>query len=62
MIADIQDYTEYVPGLVVNEFGDLESALNTLLDYDETVVPSSWEDDFGNEWNRLLPKVYNIFL
>ena len=30
MIADIQDYTEYVPGLV-NEFGDLESALNTLL-------------------------------
>ena len=50
MIADTQEYTEYVPGLVVNEFADFESALNTLLDYDETVVPSSWEDDFGNEW------------
>ena len=57
MIADIQDYTEYVPGLVVNEFGDLESALNTLLDYDETVVPSSWEDEFGNEWILFRMKV-----
>ncbi len=57
MIADIQDYTEYVPGLVVNEFADLESALNTLLDYDETVVPSSWVDDFGNEWILFRMKV-----
>ncbi len=57
MIADIQDYSDYVPGLVVNEFSDFESALNDLLNLDETVVPTSWEDDFGNEWILFRMKV-----
>ncbi len=49
--------TDFAPQLLFNEFADFPSALNTLLDYDSSVVPTSWEDSYGNEWILFRMKV-----
>ena len=53
----IADLPQLSPQIISDPLSDFADALNTLLDYDSSVVPTSDVDDFGNEWIQFRMKV-----
>ena len=49
-LNEIEELPILSPQVISDPLTGFSDALNTLLDYDSSVIPTSDVDDFGNEW------------